>query len=106
MAKFWSMARVGRPPSTYVPFKKWEVPKTTTALRAFLGFANFTKNLHTCMPKWRHYCKIKESREEGKKWSKNWVEVGEVEHKVFEELGKRFYCGLIPQRLDTENALL
>jgi hypothetical protein len=84
--------------------EKWEVPKTITALRAFLGFTNYYNTyIHMYAEvAARLQDKLKVPREVGKKGSKQRVEFDEEDLKAFEELKKRLCEGLILQRVNPD----
>ena len=73
-------------PGKLLALEKWEVPKTVTALRGFLGFTNYystyVKNYAELAAPLME--KLKVGRGEGKKGSKKPVSFGRVEHEAFE----------------------
>eukprot|EP00667_Euglena_gracilis_P000113 EG_transcript_113 len=84
--------------------EKWEVPKTITALRAFLGFTNYyNAYIHMYAEvAARLQDKLKVPREVGKKGSRKPVEFDGEDLKAFEELKKRLCSGLMLQRVDPD----
>jgi len=73
-------------PGKLLPIQKWELPRTITELRSFLGLTNYFSEY---VPNYAKYAaplmaKLKVNREDGKKGSKKPVELGEVELKAFD----------------------
>ena len=91
-------------PGKLMAIEKWEVPKTITALRAFLGFTNY---YHTYIHMYadlaaRLQDKLKVPRELGKKGSKQRVEFDAEDMEVFEELKRRLCLALNLQRVNPD----
>ena len=91
-------------PGKLMAIEKWEVPKTITALRAFLWF---TKYYNTYIHMYAEVAarlqdKLKVPREIGKKGSKQKVEFDQLDLKAFEELKRRLCSGLSLQRVNPD----
>ena len=76
--------------------EKWEVPKTVSQMRAFLGFINYYSSY---IPQYAHTAarlmeKLKVGREAGKKGSKVRITWDEEDQKAFEELREKLCSGL------------
>ena len=78
-------------PGKLLPIQKWEVPTTVTALRSFLGLANYFSEYveHYAETAAPLMAKLKLNREEGKKGSKVTVVMGPVELEAFEALKRK-----------------
>jgi hypothetical protein len=91
-------------PGKLMAIEKWEVPKTITALRAFLGFTNYYNTyIHMYAEiAARLQDKLKVPRELGKKGSKQKVEFDAQDLEAFEELKRRLCSGLSLQRVNPD----
>jgi hypothetical protein len=91
-------------PGKLMAIEKWEVPKTITALRAFLGFTNYYNTyIHMYAEiAARLQDKLKVPRELGKKGSKQRVEFDAQDLEAFEELKHRLCSGLSLQRVNPD----
>ena len=91
-------------PGKLMAIEKWEVPRTITALRAFLGFTNYYNSyIHMyAQVAARLQDKLKVPRELGKKGSKQRVEFDAEDLEAFEELKRRLCQGLSLQRVNPD----
>ena len=86
----------------------WELPKTVTALRAFLGFTNY---YHSYVPQYAEYAsllsdKLKLSREDGKKGSQKKLEYTPEEVQSFSALKELLVSGLEVQIPDPDKPFI
>ena len=95
-------------PGKLMAIEKWEVPKTITALRAFLGFTNYYNTyIHMYAEiAARLQDKLKVPRDIGKKGSKQRVELDAQDLEAFEELKSRLCQGLILQRVNPDKSFV
>ena len=89
-------------PGKLMALEKWEVPRTVTALRGFLGFTNYYS---TYVPGYAELAavlmeKLKVNKQDGKKGSRVRVNFGADEHAAFQAIKERLAAGL---RLQTVN---
>ena len=83
-------------PGKLLPIEKWELPRTITALRSFLGMANY---LSEYVPKFAQVAaplmeRLKVSKEDGKKGSLKEVVWSESDVEAFHELKTKLVEGL------------
>jgi hypothetical protein len=83
-------------PGKLLPIEKWELPRTITALRSFLGVANY---LSEYVPQFAKTAaplmeKLKVSKEEGKRGSLKEVSWSESDIEAFHELKRKLVEGL------------
>ncbi len=91
-------------PGNLMVIEKWDVPRTVTELRAFLGFTNY---YHTYIEGYADIVqglqnKLKLPREEGKKGSKKRIEWNPEDQKAFDEIKKRLCSQLALQRVNPD----
>ena len=84
------------------------MPKTITAMRAFLGFTNY---YHAYVPQYAEFAsplsdKLKVGREEGKRGSQKKLEYTPEEEKCFETLKKLLVSGLEVQIPDPDRPFI
>ena len=83
-------------PKKLLSIQKWEIPKTVTALRGFLGLTNYYSSY---VPNYADLAapltsKLRLNRQDGKKGSQKILEWTEEEKKGFEEMKKVLAQGL------------
>ena len=91
-------------PGKLSAIENWEVPRSITELRAFLGFANYYSSYI------EGYSgivaglqdKLKVPREEGKKGSKKRISWTPEDQQAFQEIKKRLCSGLVLQRVNPD----
>ena len=84
--------------------EKWDLPRTVTELRAFLGFTNY---YHTYIQGYADIVqglqdKLKLSREDGKKGSKKRISWTPQDQWAFDEIKKRLCGELALQRVNPD----
>ena len=91
-------------PGKLMAIEKWEVPRTITELRKFLGFTNYYNSyiqgyseVVGCLQD-----KLKVSKIEGKKGSKVRITWTEEDQKAFEEIKRRLCSNLLLQRVNPD----
>jgi hypothetical protein len=96
---------VRRPgPGTLCAIEKWEVPKTISELRAYLGFTNYytiyIKDYANIVGRLQE--KLKVPRHLGKKGSKVKISWDQEDQKAFDEIKKRLCSRLVLQRVNPD----
>ena len=94
-------------PGKLMAIEKWEVPRTISALRAFLGFTNYYSSyiqgyaeIVACLQD-----KLRVSKADGKKGSKLKISWDKDDQHAFEEIKRRLCSKLVLQRSTPTNLL-
>ena len=91
-------------PGKLMAIEKWELPRTISELRAFLGFTNYYSMYVEMYAEVVAILqdKLKVPRELGKKGSRHKLQFSEEEIQAFEEIKKRLCSKLILQRVNPD----
>ncbi len=104
MDTFWEAGGTKTRPGKLRAIEKWEVPRTVTALRAFLGFTNYyssyIKEYANIVARLME--KLKVPRDVGKKGSKAVIEWEDADLEAFEAIKKVLCENLLLQRVNPD----
>ena len=91
-------------PGKLSAIENWEIPRSITELRAFLGFTNYYSSYIEGYSDLAAGLqdKLKVSKEEGKKGSRKSISWTPGDQQAFLELKKRLCSGLVLQRVNSE----